>query len=141
MGTTFILRVILSAGIFLGLFSSRQSNQQQYSSGHGHAQQVPVQKKPTPQEPLALPLLPSDNSGHHEHQNGDVHLLCFDRVKRRQCGFSLRCAFVKLLLVITHVAMFLMVSGYFNHHQPTQIERIQNDFIQQDAQSKEVAFF
>lgn len=121
MNYNFLLQLIFSFSIFLG--SAKVNN---VGKQHSIAIAIPIQTTlPADADNrqhdsstiwLLLSFLSDgDSNGHHEHENAKLHYLNFERIRRRPCGFSIRCAFVKLLLSILYASILLLLICQFLH--------------------------
>ncbi len=113
MNCNFILQLIFSFTIFLG--ASRINNTTKQYAVTIPAQSALPQLTGNRQHDassvwlMLSSLTESGTPGHHDHDDTRVHCLYFDRIRRRECGFSARCAFVKLLLVVVHLSLLLLM--------------------------------
>lgn len=52
---------------------------------------------------------------HHPEEKPKVHTFHYDRVRRLKRGVKFCCSFLKLVLIITHICLLLLVSGFLHH--------------------------
>lgn len=137
MNTTIIIRVMLSAVIFLSSFT-HQTIQETAHSTQAHTKQIMIQKKQTGTLPFVLTLLPIEGSHHSEHENGDVHLLCFDRIRRHKAGFSICCVLVKLILTVLYLTIVITMMNPMLHAS-TKKEGIYTGFSKKNSVKTDTA--
>jgi hypothetical protein len=119
MNYNFILQLIFSFTIFFGISKVNNVSKQQAAT-------IPVQAtlsdNPGNRQhdastvwQLISFLTDGDPHSHHEHEDARFQCLYFDRIRRRPCGFSTRCVFVKLLLIILYSSILLLMMRQFSH--------------------------
>ncbi len=119
MNYNFLLQLLFSFTIFLGLAKVNNVGKQ-HSIAIPIQTTLPADANNRQHDSSTIWLLLSflsdgDSNGHHEHEDAKLHCLYFERIRRRPCGFSIRCAFVKLLLSILYASLLLLLLCQFLH--------------------------
>jgi hypothetical protein len=116
MNHYFNLPLILSLTIFFGIFKTNNEHKQQLTSISAATQNVTGNKQQDKPRPVPNPFTDDSqidkHDNHHGNEDGKFHQLCFDRIRRKENGFSICCAAAKLLVIILQMAVLV-----FSHYQ------------------------
>jgi hypothetical protein len=112
-----LLQLIIFFTLFIGLYKTKEYHQAIAIPAPAEAK-APAQNKQNAESGfwwLASIITDDSAASQHDHKDAKLHYLDFDRIRRRPSGFSIRCACVKLLLLIIYLSLLLFMLCHFLH--------------------------